>query len=189
MKNKNLSIYEQVIFTNNTFNNFPLEEVNINKDNPLYWEKLENQVKLIKEELLELEKAVQERNFKEIRDAVADINVVNFGVAHYAKIPLEKDMQKVFESNLSKVCKTLEDVKETQKFYLIEKGVETFYEESSTGLGYIIKVKETIIGKDGKEYVKGKFLKSRNSFFEPIFEELDSIENDKNKSKPLIKKY
>lgn len=157
-----LDIYEQVRFTNNTFNKPPLS-----KDDPLYWDKLKSQAKLIKEELDELIEGLENKDFREVRDAVADILVVTLGVAHLSNIDVNSDMQKVTDSNLSKVCPTLEDAKSTQEYYLVKKGVKTEIKPCPTFTGYIIVVPTEQIGSDNKVYPAGKFLKSLSNFKEP----------------------
>lgn len=157
-----LDIYEQVRFTNATFNKPPLS-----KEDPQYWEKLKSQAKLIKEELDELIEGLEKKDFKEVRDAVADILVVTLGVAHLSDIDVNSDMQKVTDSNLSKVCPTLQDAEETQKFYFTQKGVKTEIKECPTFKGYIIIVPYEQKGSDNKVYPAGKFLKSLNNFKEP----------------------
>lgn len=157
-----LDIYEQVRFTNNTFNK-PV----LSKNDPIYWEKLKSQAKLIQEELDELIEGLEKKDFKEVRDAVADILVVTLGVAHLSDIDVNADMQKVTDSNLSKVCPDMEDAKTTQEHYLVKKGIQTEIKPCATLPGFIIVVPFEQIGSDNKVYPAGKFLKSIGNFKEP----------------------
>ncbi len=153
----------QVAFTNLTFGKGTLS-----KDDPQFWEKLRNQAKLVKEELEELFEAIDKQDMNAVRDAVSDVNVTNLGVPHLSGFDVEADMIEVFESNLSKVSKTMEDALKTQEFYQ-KKGVATYISPCPTFEGFIVKVSETCVGSDNKTYPKDKFLKCVISFREPQF--------------------
>ena len=58
---------------------------------------------LIQEELNELKEAMDEKNLKEIADALTDILYVTYGAGFAYGIDLDKAMTLVFESNLSKL--------------------------------------------------------------------------------------
>ncbi len=154
---------QQVAFTNMTFGKNTLDS-----QDPQFWEKLRNQAKLVREELDELFDAIDKQDMTAVRDAVSDVNVTNLGVPHLAGFDVEADMLEVFESNLSKVSKTMEDAIKTQEFYH-QKGVETYISPCPTFEGYIVKVSETCVGNDKKTYPKDKFLKCVVSFREPQF--------------------
>ena len=60
---------------------------------------------LIKEELDEFEKALKDKNLKEVADALADILYVTYGAGHAFGIDLDKCFDEVQRSNMSKLGK------------------------------------------------------------------------------------
>ena len=58
---------------------------------------------LIKEELSELEEAIEKRDIKEVADALTDILYVTYGAGHSFGIDLDKCFQEVQNSNMSKL--------------------------------------------------------------------------------------
>ena len=60
---------------------------------------------LIKEEVSELETAINENNIVEIADALTDILYVTYGAGHAFGINLDKCFEEVQKSNLSKLDK------------------------------------------------------------------------------------
>lgn len=58
---------------------------------------------LIEEELNELKKAIDEKNLKEIADALTDILYVTYGAGHAFGIDLDKCFLEVQRSNMSKL--------------------------------------------------------------------------------------
>ena len=62
-------------------------------------------INLIKEELLELEEALNERNMEETADALTDILYVTYGAGHAFGIDLDKCFDEVQKSNMSKLDK------------------------------------------------------------------------------------
>ena len=62
-------------------------------------------INLIKEELLELEEAIKEKNIEETADALTDILYVTYGAGHAFGIDLDKCFDEVQRSNLSKLDK------------------------------------------------------------------------------------
>ena len=62
-------------------------------------------INLIKEELLELEEALNERNIEETADALTDILYVTYGAGHAFGIDLDKCFDEVQKSNMSKLDK------------------------------------------------------------------------------------
>ena len=60
---------------------------------------------LIKEELEELKKAIEERDIKEVADALTDILYVTYGAGHAFGINLDKCFLEVQNSNMSKLGK------------------------------------------------------------------------------------
>ena len=62
-------------------------------------------ISLIKEELLELEVALNEKNIEETADALTDILYVTYGAGHAFGIDLDKCFNEVQKSNMSKLDK------------------------------------------------------------------------------------
>jgi predicted HAD superfamily Cof-like phosphohydrolase len=62
-------------------------------------------INLIKEELLELEEALSEKNIEETADALTDILYVTYGAGHAFGIDLDKCFNEVQKSNMSKLDK------------------------------------------------------------------------------------
>ena len=58
---------------------------------------------LIKEELDELKKAMEEKDLKEVADALTDILYVTYGAGHAFGIDLDKCFDEVQNSNMSKL--------------------------------------------------------------------------------------
>ena len=59
--------------------------------------------KLIKEELDELQKAIEEKDLLEVADALTDILYVTYGAGHAFGINLDKCFAEVQQSNMSKL--------------------------------------------------------------------------------------
>ena len=62
-------------------------------------------INLIKEELLELEEALNQKNIEETADALTDILYVTYGAGHAFGIDLDKCFDEVQKSNMSKLDK------------------------------------------------------------------------------------
>ena len=58
---------------------------------------------LIKEELSELEEAIEKKDLKEVADALTDILYVTYGAGHAFGINLDKCFEEVQNSNMSKL--------------------------------------------------------------------------------------
>ena len=58
---------------------------------------------LIREELLELEEAIEKKDIKEIADALTDILYVTYGAGHAFGINLDECFEEVQNSNMSKL--------------------------------------------------------------------------------------
>lgn len=69
---------------------------------------IESALKLIREEVTELEDAVKAKNLTETRDALADILYVVYGMAFRIGIDADADFKLVHESNMSKFCESEE---------------------------------------------------------------------------------
>ena len=83
-------------------------------------------MKLIREEMLELEIAVKEKDFVETIDALADILYVVYGASSRFGVDMDHVFDLVHKNNMSKLCSSEEEAKETVKYY----------EENKEKLGY-----------------------------------------------------
>lgn len=72
---------------------------------------------LVNEEVKELNEAVENHDFVETIDALADILYVVYGAGASFGIDLDKAFNIVHDSNMSKLCKTEEEAKETVEWY------------------------------------------------------------------------
>lgn len=107
---------------------------------------------LIYEEAGELETAIDDESLNDIADAVGDLYFVVTQMAMVCGLNPEELVKKVYDSNMSKLCKTEDEAIQTVSAYL-QKGIETYIEQK--GEYFIIKRRED-----------GKVLKSIN-FKEP----------------------
>ena len=155
-----MSNFSDVSFLNSVFGN-----VLGDKSNP-DWQKAAKQLHLIKEELAELVEGIDNQDLSEVRDAIADVLVTTYGMAHVLGIDADKDMATVQASNLSKLCKTQDEVDQTLAYYSEEVGLQV-YSGGELPKAFI-KSTEDQTGKDGKFYPAHKFLKCIN-WHEPKF--------------------
>ena len=107
---------------------------------------------LVYEEAGELNTAVNDKSLNEIADAVGDLYFVVTQMAMVCGLNPEELVQKVYDSNMSKLCKTEDEAIQTVAAYL-KKGIKTYIEQKDDY--FIIKRSED-----------GKVLKSIN-FKEP----------------------
>mgnify|MGYP000215202243 CR=1 FL=1 len=114
-------------------------------------EMVERGMRLIREEMRELEEAVKKEDMKETYDALCDILVVVYGMGGSLGLDLDRGVHLVNESNMSKSCKTEEEAKETVEWYKKnDKRYDTpTYRKSKCGRYWIVYNKST-----------GKILKS-----------------------------
>lgn len=129
------------------------------------WDRLERQRKLIEEEFNELKDAIKSKDIIEVRDAVADILVTTYGLAHCGGFNADEDMDEVNESNLSKFCGVSTEASATERKYK-DLGVEVTFRHRDIWIAVVSAKDQT--GTDGKFYPAGKLLKSIN-FVEPEF--------------------
>ena len=75
------------------------------KDKPSFPDKKIQDLRyeLIKEELDELNQAIEDKNLKEVADALTDILYVTYGAGHAFGIDLDKCFDEVQSSNMSKL--------------------------------------------------------------------------------------
>lgn len=74
-------------------------------------------MKLIREEVKELEDAVSQKDMTETVDALADILYVVYGAGASFGIDMDKAFDIVHRSNMSKTCKTMEHAEHTIEWY------------------------------------------------------------------------
>ena len=99
-------------------NAFGLDNHNTHQLNVFDNEKLiKLRLALISEEFQELQDAIKERDFTEVRDAISDILYVVYGTAASFGIDADADYKIIHNSNMTKLCKTEEEAKETVKSY------------------------------------------------------------------------
>tara|TARA_X000001036_G_C20518497_1_gene741148 strand:- start:486 stop:968 length:483 start_codon:yes stop_codon:yes gene_type:complete len=113
-------------------------------------------LKLIEEEVQELREAIQTNNFVEVVDALADILYVTYGAGVAWGVDLQKAFELVHTSNMTKMCFTEDEAKETCQWYRDrpEKGYPSpIYEKN--GLYFVVREQST-----------GKVLKSIN--YKPV---------------------
>ena len=72
---------------------------------------------LIQEEFDELKEAIKNKDFTEVRDAIGDILYVVYGAAASFGIEANKDYELIHNSNMSKLCVSEEEAKETVEWY------------------------------------------------------------------------
>ena len=110
------SNFEKVVDFNRQFGVpvFETPQPNITKTNP---ELTKLRLDLIKEEVQELEDAINTHDFTEIADALSDILYVVYGAGCSFGIPLDTTFDIVHRSNMSKLCKTEEVARQTVEWY------------------------------------------------------------------------
>lgn len=72
---------------------------------------------LINEEFSELKEACKKGDLVDVADALSDILYVVYGAGHALGLNLDKLFAEVHQSNLSKLCKSEEEAKETVEWY------------------------------------------------------------------------
>lgn len=149
-----MSNFTDVSYLNTVFGNQKGDKQDLN------WGKAGKQLHLIKEEVAELIEGLENKDIAEVRDAVADILVVTYGMAHVLGINADEDMAAVQASNLSKLCKSDQEVTETLAYYSDEVGIKVY--SGGELPEAFIKSSEDQTGKDGKFYPAHKFLKCIN---------------------------
>jgi NTP pyrophosphatase (non-canonical NTP hydrolase) len=111
--------------------------------------------RLIAEEFEELQKAIATHDFKEIRDALADLLYVVYGTAVAFGINADADFAIVHSSNMSKLCATEEEAQLT---------VADYATKYAAGLSPYANTNYTFDADSGKYIVRdtatGKILKN-----------------------------
>ena len=73
---------------------------------------------LIQEEFNELKDAIQQDNFIEVVDALTDMLYVIHGFGRYIGVNLDQSFDIVHNSNMSKLCSTEQEAKDTVLWYI-----------------------------------------------------------------------
>ena len=122
---------------------------------------IESALKLIREEVTELEDAVKAKDLTETRDALADILYVVYGMAFRLGIDADADFKLVHDSNMSKFCESEEMASATVAQYKtkFELGESPY---SSPAYKYEPETKLWIV----YEETTGKILKS--AIYKPV---------------------
>lgn len=113
----------------------------------------ELRLNLIEEEFNELKDAVKANDMVEVVDALSDILYVVYGMGHAFGINLDKSFDLVHESNMTKLCKTENEAKESVEHYKTLPGFENVnvgYRLADDGANYVVYNTDT-----------GKILKSK----------------------------
>lgn len=151
---------------NNNAGNFPR-----NPSDEGYWKALKRQAEITQLELNEVFAAIEEKNLEKLRDAVGDVAVTDFGLAHIGSLPLDEDANEIADCLLTRFCKDGEHAELTQKEYA-EISVKTKVRYSEESGVYVVLSAEDQTGDNGEFYPEGKFLKA-SGFKQPTFKPLD----------------
>lgn len=106
--------------------------------------------------------------FVEVRDAIADVLVTTYGLAHRLGIDADADLDAVYASNLSKFVQGDQKAATAAHIEVSQRtGLATTLTKTAPGLWAITSSRDQT-GKDGKQYPKGKLLKP-STYREPEF--------------------
>jgi predicted HAD superfamily Cof-like phosphohydrolase len=91
----------------------------------------ELRVSLLQEELDELKDAIESKDIVGVADALCDLQYVLSGAIHeFGLGPKFKQLfEEVQRSNMSKTCKSMEEVLETQAYYKETKDTDSYWKE------------------------------------------------------------
>jgi NTP pyrophosphatase (non-canonical NTP hydrolase) len=106
------AVLQQTTFQKNTLMNLAFGNAKGDKANP-DWDALERQYRISKSEMDEIGQAIEDRDFEQLIDGIADVTTTNDGLAHIAGINGDVALQCVYQSNMSKFCATQEEVDAT----------------------------------------------------------------------------
>lgn len=79
---------------------------------------VEHCMKLIREEIKELEEGVQNKDIIEVSDAIGDAIYVLLGMSARIGVNMDKVFNTIHDNNMSKLCATELDAQESVKYYL-----------------------------------------------------------------------
>lgn len=121
------------------------------------WDALKDQFHLITEEFKELHDALEDEDKTAVALECADLLVVAYGLLHRAGVDADKVMDRISESNFSKLCTSAEELSSTVTHYAsLGVSVEGVGEPPEA----YVRVTEGCTDLSGRYYPKGKFLKS-----------------------------
>ena len=106
------SLFQQVSDFNSQFGVKQLERPSLNDESFI-----DSRMALIREEMRELEDAVKNKDLVETVDALTDILYVVLGMGYSLNVNLDKAFDIVHASNMSKICLTENDAKDTVEWY------------------------------------------------------------------------
>lgn len=116
---------------------------------------------LIEEEFNELKSAVATNDMTEVIDGLADILYVTYGMGVAFGIDLDRAFQIVHQSNMSKICRTEQEAKDTIEHYkTLPDSPNVQYRPSPDGKYFVVYNEDT-----------GKILKSKY-FSLPSFKDM-----------------
>ncbi len=112
-----MSYFEKVVDFNTQFGIalHDIPQVNIFDTDP---PTVEFCLKLIREEIRELEEAVEAKDIVEASDAIADSIYVLLGMSARIGVDMDRVFSMVHDNNMSKLCKTELDAKHSVEYYL-----------------------------------------------------------------------
>lgn len=137
--------FEKVLEFNNTFDvetNFNVNKFVFDTSPDL----INYRLSLILEEVKELEEAIKQKDFKETVDALTDILYVTYGAFTALGVDADSSFFKVHESNMSKICNSEEEAKETVEWYKSnekQRYDSPCYKKVNNGVGFVVYNKST----------------------------------------------
>lgn len=99
-------------------------------------------LKLIREEVAELEDAVRENNYVEVVDALTDILYVVYGMGCRIGVDMDKAFALVHDNNMSKLCATEEEAGRSVVFYR-EQGIAAEYRLAPNKVDFVVFNRDT----------------------------------------------
>lgn len=134
---------------------------------------IESQLALIKEEFSELEDAVANRDWEGLKDAIGDVLVTAYGMGYAGQFDCDLLMKNISKSNMSKVCRTMDQARKTRLYYLsigVSVDISTshiiepflFFFKRKVPVYIVKSAKDQTYTENGteKSIRKGKFLKN-----------------------------
>lgn len=157
--------YQAVVEFNKTFGVpvYDTPQYDIFDKNPKL---VEYRLSLIDEEVKELHEAVEAKDIIETVDALADIIYVVQGMASSFGLDLDRAFDIVHKSNMSKLCKTEQEAKDTVAYYQMNSEKLGYdspdYRLSADGKYYVVYNKSTEKVLKSINYTPAKFLWLKN---------------------------
>jgi len=162
-----MSNFKDVYSLNHVF-----QKPQTDKVNPDY-SVIDSQLALIREEFNELEDSIKKQDWEGIKDAIGDVLVTAYGMGYAGKFDCDLLMKNISESNMSKVCRTLDQARKTRLHYQglgVSVDISTshiiesylFFFKRKVPVFIVKSAKDQTYVEDGvtKTIRKGKFLKN-----------------------------